>query len=280
MIDCSKRIVRRVELVIAVVAVLGLTVWVASSDARTWYIRADGTGDAPTIEAGVDSATAGDIVLLGSGTYYVNEQNGIDIPPGVVVTSESGPAVTIVQASVVPTYSLFAVSAGSEVSGLWMKPVQVATVSTYGPGARISYNIIESFSFSDGGILVYEEATITNNLIMGGSTGILFLSCPSGTVVENNIILNGVDCLNCSYTFGGYCNILRGTSTGYCVVGYDVDPQFCGLAGSGNYYLQADSPCAPGHIGYCGLIGPLPVGCGSVATEEKTWGAIKAIYQE
>jgi hypothetical protein len=279
MIDCSKRIVRRVELVIAVVAVLGLTVWVASSDARTWYIRADGTGDAPTIQAGLDSATAGDIVLLGSGTYYVNDQNGIDIPPGVVVTSESGPAATIVQASVVPTYALFGVGAGSEVSGLWMKPVQVTTVSAYGPGARISHNIIEAFSFSDGGILVYGQATITNNLIMGGSTGIRFMDCPSETVVENNIILNGVICGACPF-YGGYCNVVRGTIVGTCVFGYDVDPQFCGTPGSGNYYLQADSPCAPGRIDYCGLIGPLPVGCGSVATEEKTWGAIKAIYQE
>jgi hypothetical protein len=268
-----------VKLVIAVVAVLGLTVWVASSDARTWHIRADGTGDAPTIQAGVDSAVAGDIVLVAPGTHYVVDR--IDIPSGIVVTSESGPAVTIVQPSVVPTYGLFGlVGAGSEISGLWMKPVQVAAVSAAGADARISSNIIEGMSITDSGIMVYERASITNNLIFGAKTGILFLSCPSGTVVENNIILNGVDCLNCSYTFGGYCNILRGTSTGYCVVGYDVDPQFCGLAGSGNYYLQADSPCAPGHIGYCGLIGPLPVGCGSVATEEKTWGAIKAIYQE
>jgi hypothetical protein len=37
--------------------------------ARTWHIRPDGTGDAPTIRAGIDSAAAGDTVLLGNGVF-------------------------------------------------------------------------------------------------------------------------------------------------------------------------------------------------------------------
>jgi hypothetical protein len=38
-------------------------------EARTWHILPDGTGDAPTIQAGIDSAVHYDTVLLAPGTY-------------------------------------------------------------------------------------------------------------------------------------------------------------------------------------------------------------------
>ena len=40
------------------VVLLGF-VGVSASSARTWYIKHDGTGDAPTIQAGIDSGAAG-----------------------------------------------------------------------------------------------------------------------------------------------------------------------------------------------------------------------------
>jgi parallel beta-helix repeat protein len=40
-----------------------------SSPGRTWIIKADGSGAAPTIQAGIDSATAGDIVQVSPGDY-------------------------------------------------------------------------------------------------------------------------------------------------------------------------------------------------------------------
>jgi len=39
------------------------------ASARTWYIRADGTGDAPTIQVAVDSARAGDEIVLENGVF-------------------------------------------------------------------------------------------------------------------------------------------------------------------------------------------------------------------
>lgn len=40
-----------------------------SALARTWYIKADGSGDAPTIQDGVDAASDGDVILVGAGDY-------------------------------------------------------------------------------------------------------------------------------------------------------------------------------------------------------------------
>ncbi len=59
------------------------------------------------------------------------------------------------------------------------------------------------------------------------------------------------------------------------------DPLFCGTPGSGDYRLQSVSPCAPENHPQdfkCGLIGLLPVACGSGATQPCSWSTVKAFY--
>ena len=41
----------------------------APAGSATWYIKSDGTGDAPTIQAGITASTNGDTVLVAAGTY-------------------------------------------------------------------------------------------------------------------------------------------------------------------------------------------------------------------
>ena len=69
---------------------LGIHLVGAPARARTWHILEDGTGDAVSVQAGIDLAAVGDTVLVGAGTFYENlEFRGRDI----VLKSESGSSV-------------------------------------------------------------------------------------------------------------------------------------------------------------------------------------------
>lgn len=72
-------------------------------DARTWRVNVDGTGDAPTIQAAIDSAAAGDTVLLSPGTYLWSSQAAsqhsmVILKPGLTLRGEAGAAATILDA--------------------------------------------------------------------------------------------------------------------------------------------------------------------------------------
>lgn len=62
-----------------------------TASARTWYVAPDGSGDAVTIQAGVDSAAAGDSVSLANGTYSGDGNRDIGFQgKALVVTSAAG----------------------------------------------------------------------------------------------------------------------------------------------------------------------------------------------
>jgi len=61
--------------------------------ARTWYIQAGGGGDAPTIQAGIDSSMSGDSVVVATGFYDEN----LDMrSKSIVLHGNSGPDVTVI----------------------------------------------------------------------------------------------------------------------------------------------------------------------------------------
>lgn len=73
-----------------VAVLLALVATIPATPARTWYILPDGSGDAPTIQAGVDSAAVDDTVLLAEGHFTGNGNRNVDLQgKRITVRSES-----------------------------------------------------------------------------------------------------------------------------------------------------------------------------------------------
>jgi predicted outer membrane repeat protein len=67
------------------------------AQARTWYVKADGGGDAIAIQPAIYLAESGDTILVAAGRYSGIDNRNIDyMEKSLVVRSESGPRVTIV----------------------------------------------------------------------------------------------------------------------------------------------------------------------------------------
>jgi hypothetical protein len=87
--------------------------------------------------------------------------------------------------------------------------------------------------------------------------------------------------LSCCDLFGNF----DGDWSSDCVAGqaggsdnFSADPEFCGVSGSGNYWLQSDSPCAAG-ISPCGMrVGARDTHCAETAAEPSSWSRLKSLY--
>lgn len=158
------------------------------------------------------------------------------------------------------------------------------TVQSSSPVIRFN-TIINNTSFEYGGgqIAVFGESSypvISNNIIsrnvisFGGGSGIFCNGdCPPGnlTVTCNNLWNNTPT--------GNYVGIPDLTGIDGNI---SNDPLFCGAIGSGNYYLQAVSPCAAQNVpAPCNneRMGCHPVGC-EVGTGDESWGKIKSLLKK
>ncbi|MFH1680361.1 MAG: right-handed parallel beta-helix repeat-containing protein [Candidatus Eisenbacteria bacterium] len=164
---------------IATVLLLVLTVALLATNAtaRTWNVP----GEAPTIQAGIDSASAADTVLGAAGTYY---EHDVALKNGVVVLSESGHDATTIDGSAAGTVII---ASGS------MSP------STVLDGFTITNGSGGNYPNSGGGILCIGGAspTISNNAItdnevergdLGYGGGIYCYGGGTDPIVENNTI--------------------------------------------------------------------------------------------
>jgi hypothetical protein len=245
------------------------------ASARTWRVNTAGTGDAPTLHAAMDSAAAGDIVLVEAGYYDLADP--LSVPEGVQLVGEAGPAQTILSrdAPASPTPSVVSLLLGASMRGIHVQG-NTSPPIVYSHGASFVDCILESLLAT---LVQCSGPTDFNHcLLLGGEIAhpVSFVACiiatPLGPGVAGstfflNDIIGDVDpAIQIPVENGNFF----------------LDPEFCGVPGSGNYFLKSTSPCLPENnpFGVPVLIGPLPQGCGSVAVEERTWGGVKALYRD
>jgi predicted outer membrane repeat protein len=311
--------------------------------ATTIHIKADASGDFPTIQAGINAAGYGDTVLLAAGTYSGEGNYSISFDGrAITVTSESGPGATIVDCQGKPVGFIlvsdeehYSVLSGltiqnTTVYGIWcwcssptiknniitgcsggyggaiyvdgvdyMEPIitnniicnnnatQGGGIYCFGESPIISHNTIcDNAATYGGGIYCVGSAVISDNTICGNSAtygGGIYLG-DGNSQITNSIMAfspqgEGILCqpgnaviTNCDVFGNAAGDTLRGTDGGGNI---SADPMFCGVPGSGNYYLRSISPCAPGNHSSGSVVGAWPVGCGSTSTKKTTWGGLK-----
>jgi len=188
--------------IIVTLVVAVLTLWTTPGLAVDIYVPAD----QPTIQAGIDAAVDGDIVLVAPGTYA---ENGIKFfGKAITVKSESGPEVTVVDGATVPGYTLFFFNydegSNSVLQGFTLENADFfdgngGAISCQDSSPTIIDNVIRNnrSPYRGGGIYCYGGApTICGNTISGNTAprgGGIYCEYSSPAIIDNNILSNDSD---------------------------------------------------------------------------------------
>ncbi|NIO29717.1 MAG: hypothetical protein GTO29_14320 [Candidatus Latescibacteria bacterium] len=73
-----------------VIVLAALSVSTIAAHAAEWLVKPDGSGDAPTIQAAIDSASNGDVILLANGVFTGDgNRNIFIIRKNITIESQS-----------------------------------------------------------------------------------------------------------------------------------------------------------------------------------------------
>jgi len=197
--------------IIVLGAALALLLSPRAVSARIWQVAADGSGDAPTIQAGMDSALAGDDVVLAPGTYTWTAHAPspdtlamVFMKSGVTLRSEAGASTTILDGENVGRIVLCADVGEVRIEGLTLQ-------RGYGP--------VRSNDLAGGG-----------GICAFGSSRPAIANC----VIRNNSGFRGA---GIQINGGGAitnCEILdnRGGTSGGGIYGHDLVVSHCRIVGN------------------------------------------------
>lgn len=273
-----------------------------TAGATEWRVVPGGGGDATTIQGGIDLAADGDVVVVAAGTYtgsgnynvYFNGKN-------ITVTSESGPFLTIIDCQTLGQAFLFV---GNEGFGAVLEGFKIVNGNgthggaIYCDGASpvIRFNLFcNNIAWGSGGAIHARNGnpTLYNNTFHGNGApagGAVMLGPDSNVQMWQNLICGSTSggafaCVNAGGATFISCNDIVGNTGGDFVCAgsggsnYSMDPLFCGIPGSGNFFLQQTSPCSSSFSPCLALVGAMDVLCKVTATETVTWGQVKSLYR-
>lgn len=247
--------------------------------------------DEPTIQAAIDTADGGDMILVADGVYSGHGNRDIDfLGKAIVLKSENGPALTVIDC---------AGSSSEHHSGL-------SFVSGEGEGTVVDgFTIRGGYVGSGAGIRCKSSSPTVKNCVLSGNTALVsggavhckfasprFINCtfvlnrsPAGAgvfcistacpVLQNCIIALSEEgeavgraegtsnpTLRCCDVFGNENGDWVGCIAGQAGLdgNFSLDPLFCDAANN-DFHLDSRSPCGASLSGCGTLVGALGIGC-------------------
>ena len=143
-----------------------------------------------------------------------------------------------------------------------------------GPGTSSVTNSTVVLNAAPHGGGVYCSANATPYM----ANSIVALNASGGAVQCNEDI--GSLTLSCCDLYGNVGGDWIDCVAGFAGIDGNLceDPLFCG-APTGDFSIDAASPCAPANAPECGLIGALDVGCETTVVRPASWGEIKSMFR-
>ncbi|MBZ0268884.1 hypothetical protein K8I85_12060, partial [bacterium] len=197
-----------------------ITAWSAPAGAGTWNVLPDGTGDAPTIRAAVDSAAAGDTLSLGCGTFL---ESDIHLKPNLVILGNGCATIDAQRAD--RHFVAYRLSGQVELNGLRLENGQATghggteggSLQAALSNVRVVDCVFSGCSASDGGAVLADSASVS-------FTGCEFTDCTTSILRRAIVRLRNSDgefhdcrlhanVVSANYTTGGVILATGGTVT-------------------------------------------------------------------